>query len=566
MDRSSTLRLQVQDCGQNNKEFKVERAVASVSETLRSLISETCCFDQPIPLRLQNLQIFEEICLPAMKAIHQGNLGKVESIINNLSSDTLAQLIIDTNYLDINFLLKQLINRYALKIVPEQISDVENVCNAILSLNFPRELQSAITTRILYSSTAIEKFYWHSLNVNSISYKTYGNDEYPIFSFCFSPDCKLLAGGSTAGNVYFFDLESDALVKTLKDVFAINTVTCLQFNKDGSRLAIGAEAGNVLILDTATDTKLITLFADTMEIVSMGFDFTSSFLATCALGASLKIWSAYTGDRLASFNAPNFCFSPNSSILAVNNSSDKIMMYDLAENKPLKEIQMSDNYSSRFHPICYHPEGTLLAVSFKRKIKIFDLKTELCIQELEMPTPFEENPTAMVCFSRDGKIFAALSCSPTNPSTKAISLWDTKTFNYLGSPCELSHYPAVYSDPFTFSPDNKFIATCFKNRSKDLKNKSVFLCSIKDSLKETALTLKQALFLAAYARQNLSEKKPQMCHHHSCFQIFKSIPSQKLKHNVALHMSPCSPECCLERITSHASLYGWMIAFDRPQI
>jgi len=178
-------------------------------------------------------------------------------------------------------------------------------------------------------------------------------------------------------------------------------------------------------------------------------------LAVAWLDKHLRIYDANTGKektRLDGFTIPTMLeFSPDGSMMAMAGWLDPTRIWDA------KTWEIKHDFEHPAQYLAYSPDGKSIAVSWKRKLTVYDLTTG------QPKSSFQDTRRIdLVKFTRDGKTII------TGPG-KETKFWDATTGAPIGS---VKHQGDIMM--MCISPDGNTLATCgSKNRATlwDLKTK-----------------------------------------------------------------------------------------------
>jgi WD40 repeat protein len=190
----------------------------------------------------------------------------------------------------------------------------------------------------------------------------------------FSPDGKLVAGGTYGDSIIIWDEASGKIIKTLKSD-QWEGYTDLAFSPDGTHLIAGTQTGRTLVWDIATSKrigilenadrvygvayspdgtriasasydqtaviwdatsfkKVLTLTGHSAPIFHVAFSRDGSLIGTASLDGTVKLWDANTGNNILTINAlagpmSGIDFSPDGKTFVTGSKSGQIRLYYL---------------------------------------------------------------------------------------------------------------------------------------------------------------------------------------------------------------------------------------------
>ena len=153
-----------------------------------------------------------------------------------------------------------------------------------------------------------------------------------VRTLAFSPDVKILAGGSNAGAVYLWDVHTGTKLSTLKE--HLNRVSALAFSPDGKILASGSANGEIILWDTANGTKISGNIIEPRAIVSqLLFSMDGKILVSGNRRGAIQLWDVHTGRLLSTHTGhtaliPVLLFSPDGKTLASGGTDATILLWD----------------------------------------------------------------------------------------------------------------------------------------------------------------------------------------------------------------------------------------------
>ncbi|KAE8369260.1 WD40-repeat-containing domain protein [Aspergillus caelatus] len=224
-------------------------------------------------------------------------------------------------------------------------------------------------------------------------------------SVAFSPDGKILASGSSDGQVNFWDMENSGSLHQWNDDGA--EISSVVFSPDGKQLlAADALEGNVFLFDVQTGRKVEEFTGHTEDVNSVAF-------------------------------------SPDGLRFASGSTDNTVRLWDLSTKASHELTGHTDNVLS----VAFSSDGKYLASGSKdRTIRIWDGKTGAFVRSITG----HSGQVRAVAFPRYG--FSNLLASGSND--KLVKLWNVDTGSLER---DIPHPDTVVG--LSFSPDNRQLAS-----------------------------------------------------------------------------------------------------------
>lgn len=243
----------------------------------------------------------------------------------------------------------------------------------------------------------------------------------------FSADGKLLAT-SSAKTIKLWDVRSGTELRTLG--FESYSVYALVFSPDGKMLAGGTNNGPIILWDVQTGKELRTLkgHADAVHIVDFSPD--GKQLASGSEPKDgeqeIKIWDVASGEELKSVKGKSLfgyaILSPNKKLQAIPSTTDDertIRLISTETGKVIRRLDVSPD--TIVTPLCFSPDGQILASGdLVGKIKLWDVSSGSLLRTLAA----HSDPVNSLALSPDGKTLASGTGDGT---TAVVNLWDVSS-------------------------------------------------------------------------------------------------------------------------------------------
>ncbi|KAM5344207.1 hypothetical protein ACJ41O_012744 [Fusarium nematophilum] len=227
-----------------------------------------------------------------------------------------------------------------------------------------------------------------------------------VFSIAFSPDERLLASGTSGGDIKIWDVASSHCIRALKADASVRTVAFLQ---DSRRLAVRLGNGAVELWDTVSSLCLQRLLGNEIGVCESAFSPDGKMLASGSEYGVVKLWDLDTGEPDTvrddtQTHITSLCFSRDSKQLASGANDHLVHVWDTATGRVVWKLE---GHGALVSSLAFLP-GNLLA-SGTSLIKIWDLSTGDCLQTIDGRGPVHaiaslEDGQRLVCGSDHGRI------------------------------------------------------------------------------------------------------------------------------------------------------------------
>jgi WD40 repeat protein/serine/threonine protein kinase len=256
-----------------------------------------------------------------------------------------------------------------------------------------------------------------------------------ITGLAFSPDGKLLAGGSWDETIRLWDAETGRQVARLQGhMSGIDTVA---FSPDGQRLASASRDTTVKVWQTRalTNQEALTLKGGANGVWGVAFSPDGKRLASASRsgnGRTVKVWDAQTGQDLLTLEGHtrpvwSVAFSPDGKRVASGGGmgDSTVKVWDTQAGQELLSLQ--GGHTGDVLGVAFSPDGKRLAsASDDSTVKVWDAQSGQSMLTLTGLPPTFGNfwPTWSVAFSQDGKRLAS-GCEGQ------VNIWDAQTGQVL---------------------------------------------------------------------------------------------------------------------------------------
>ena len=206
-------------------------------------------------------------------------------------------------------------------------------------------------------------------------------------TLAFSPDGRILAGGSRDGMIRLWDADTGQLLSVF--VGHLHGVNSVVYSPDGATLASAGRDGTVRLWDAGTGQLMATLEG---YGAPLAFSPDGRILASESRDGTIRLWDADTGQPLSAlvghrFGADSVSFSPDGSILAGGSEDRSIRLWDVPTGQ-LKAVLRE--HTGLVHLVVFSPDGTTLAGASGSSVLLWDT---LPYVTPSVPTAIQLSPT-----------------------------------------------------------------------------------------------------------------------------------------------------------------------------
>ncbi len=287
---------------------------------------------------------------------------------------------------------------------------------------------------------------WDMLNSSQKTYIKEPNDN-DVLSAAISPDGKTIAGGTSYGNTYLYDVETG--IKKATYSIRGHNITGVEFSPDGQSLLIeGTDTRrnkSILLKDINTHKELGEITVnDDMNGIAFSPD-GKKIVCASQKKDNLLLWDIqHTPDNEKNKNlncgiSDSVAFSPDSSMIAVGKGN--VTLYDVDTGKQIG-----------FHPthfsvisVAFSPDGKTLASATYQQIFLWDIDSAKPLKTININGKDEVKSVAI---SPDGSTFASGGLD------ESVTLWDANTGNLK----EHFSLDTGVVNAVAFSPDGNTLA------------------------------------------------------------------------------------------------------------
>ncbi len=255
-------------------------------------------------------------------------------------------------------------------------------------------------------------------------------------TFCIILNCIIL--------VNLYSQKDPYLLKDLKK-FKSETLS-VTYSPDGKQLLAGFNDGSAMLIDVETEAVLLTLKDHWKGVVEVVMDPLSRYFITAG-DNTIKV---YTMEGVLVHNLKDQTSTiwsvdtDNTGQYLITGAISRIFkLFDVIEGKKIADFS---DHTDVVMAACFSPDGKLIASASPGTVKIRELAT----QEIIMTFPSHSEDIYVITFSPDGKLLA------TGSKDKTIRLYDTELKKQVA---EYKGHKDLIMD-MAFSPDGTYLLSC----------------------------------------------------------------------------------------------------------
>jgi hypothetical protein len=226
---------------------------------------------------------------------------------------------------------------------------------------------------------------WDALTGQALGKPLLGHED-GVSSVCYSPDGRILAGGSNDSIVLLWDASTGKprgkiSLPPRRSEFCIEfgdeSVTCVDISSNGT-VAIGSTDNVIHLWDASTGEFLCEPLGGHRSIVtSVSFSPDGRTLASGSNDSTVRLWDAFTGEPLGEplygheETVTSVCFSSDGRTLVSASEDHTIILWDVSTGKPIGEPLRG--HGSGVTSVRFSSDGrTLVSGSMDHKIRVWD--------------------------------------------------------------------------------------------------------------------------------------------------------------------------------------------------
>ena len=267
-----------------------------------------------------------------------------------------------------------------------------------------------------------------------------------VWSLAFSPDGSLLASSSDDHTVRLWNSNSGHCLRILQD--HTNRVRAIAFSPDGSTLASGSDDQTIRFWDSNTGHCLKTLHGHTDRVWSVAYGPDGNLLTSGSTDQTVRLWDTSTGSCLTTLQGHSgwvrsVAFHPEGSILASGSDDQTIRLWNVSTGQHLNTLP---GHASRVWSVAFHPAGDIVASSSEDQvIRLWDISTGHCVMLLQA----HHQGVRSIAFTLDGHMLVS------GGDDQAIRVWDVTNGHCLRT--MQGYTNRVWS--IAFHPDGSILAS-----------------------------------------------------------------------------------------------------------
>jgi len=226
-----------------------------------------------------------------------------------------------------------------------------------------------------------------------------GNDSSPAQDLAFSPNGQLLAAASGTV-VRIYDMATN------RETFVLQGTSPIAFSPTGSDLIYTA-GSDLRIYDVTQRRDRAMLHGHTERINDVVYSADGGLIASASQDATLRYWSAATGDQLGFSRSrrnpiTTMSVSPNGALIASGTRSGTLRLLNLAVDT--ERTHSPNGHRSAISSVDFNNDGSLLMYTVQNTIHLWDMDAE------SDPTIFADHTAEIVQaqFNAAGTLFASI--------------------------------------------------------------------------------------------------------------------------------------------------------------
>lgn len=338
-----------------------------------------------------------------------------------------------------------------------------NVLNLLCYLKY--DLSGYNLSHLAIRQAYLQGFNLHKVDFSYVDFteciftETFGS----ILSIAFSPDGKLLAAGSSNGEVRIWQVTDDKQILSYQG--HLDWVWSVAFSPNSNVIASSDDNQMVHLWSVSTGQCLNILHGHTDWVRAVAFNSDGNVLATASDDQTVRLWDLSTGKCFNTLEGHtnwvrSLAFSPSGRILASGCYDQTVRLWDTMTGECLKTFKGHTDFVGG---VAFSPDDdTLASASHDHTVRLWQISTGTCLKTLRGHL----DEVYSVAFSPDGSILASAG------NDRIVRLWDVNTSQCLRT--LQGHVRTVWS--IVFSPDSWILASGGDDQTIRLWNVSTGRC------------------------------------------------------------------------------------------
>lgn len=248
-----------------------------------------------------------------------------------------------------------------------------------------------------------------------------------IYSLAVSPDGSWIAGGGEDGTIYLWNRDGNLVTRLTGHSQRVNG---LDFSANSSLLASASSDGKAILWNVNSQNLVRTLRQDddSQSALAVAFSKTGQSVMVARRNGSIELWDSRTGQMRTSLGGhlggtTSLAVHPNGRWLASSGSDRTVKIWDISSGGVLQTLP---GHEATIFAVSFNETGDRLAsCDFNAVTKIWDVETGTEVQESEGGWAAHG-----IAFGANNLVAVALQVSRAGDG--AISLWDAETGDSRG--------------------------------------------------------------------------------------------------------------------------------------
>lgn len=248
-----------------------------------------------------------------------------------------------------------------------------------------------------------------------------------IYALAVSPDGSWIAGGGEDGTIYLWNRDGNLVTRLTEHSERVNG---LDFSADSSLLASASSDGKAILWNVNSQNLVRTLRQDddSQSALAVAFSKTGQSVMVARRNGSIELWDSRTGQMRTSLGGhlggtTGLAVHPNGRWLASSGSDRTVKIWDISSGRILKTLR---GHEATIFSLSFNETGDRLAsCDFNAVTKIWDVETGTEVQGSEGGWA-----AYGIAFGANNLVAVALQVSRDGEG--AISLWDAETGDSRG--------------------------------------------------------------------------------------------------------------------------------------